>query len=85
MSFLGFLLLVLLIGTYPLWTGTPVAEVSDTILRASYSLENPLRGEPEVYPDPVKHFKYGSIGSDSLVGGLPYWIFKVLLEMFSKY
>ncbi|WP_447973644.1 c-type cytochrome [Nitrospira sp. Kam-Ns4a] len=28
--------------------------------------------------DLEKHFKYGSIGSDNLKAGLPYWLFKVL-------
>src|SRR5215469_7560034 len=40
-----------------------------------------LLSEPVVYNDIQQHFKYGSIGSEP-VNGLPYWIWKVLPEMF---
>jgi len=39
--------------------------------------------EPVVYNDIQQHFKYGSIGSEP-VNGLPYWIWKVLPEMFPE-
>jgi hypothetical protein len=39
--------------------------------------------EPVVYNDIQEHFKYGSIGSEP-VNGLPYWIWKVLPEMFPE-
>ena len=42
---------------------------------------NPNR--PVAYADIQEHFKYGSIGSE-LKNGLPYWIFKVLPDMFSE-
>jgi hypothetical protein len=41
-----------------------------------------LRGEPDGYPDIEQHFKYGSVGSDTLRQGLPYRIWKVLPVMF---
>jgi Cytochrome C oxidase, cbb3-type, subunit III len=39
--------------------------------------------EPVDYENPVEHFKYGSIGSEP-ASGLPYWIWKVLPEMFPE-
>ena len=42
-----------------------------------------LLQEPVVYNDIQQHFKYGSIGSEP-VNGLPYWIWKVLPEMFPE-
>jgi hypothetical protein len=42
-----------------------------------------LLSEPVVYNDIQEHFKYGSIGSEP-VNGLPYWIWKVLPEMFPE-
>ncbi len=39
------------------------------------------RNSPVDYADIEEHFKYGSIGSE-IAGGMPYWIFKVLPEMF---
>jgi len=41
-----------------------------------------LHGTPTSYSDIEEHFKYGSIGSDNLRGGLPYWILKVLPDIF---
>ena len=37
---------------------------------------------PVAYADIEEHFKYGSIGSDYIGLGIPYWIWKVLPEMF---
>jgi hypothetical protein len=42
-----------------------------------------LRNEPVDYEDSREHFKYGSIGSETS-SGLPYWIWKVLPEMFPE-
>lgn len=42
-----------------------------------------LRNDPVDYEDSREHFKYGSIGSETS-SGLPYWIFKVLPEMFPE-
>jgi mono/diheme cytochrome c family protein len=42
---------------------------------------NPNR--PVDYADIQEHFKYGSIGSE-LANGIPYWIFKVLPDMFPE-
>lgn len=39
---------------------------------------------PVDYRDQSDHFKYGSIGSDSKYG-IPYWIWRVLPEMFPEY
>jgi hypothetical protein len=39
--------------------------------------------EPVDYENPEEHFKYGSIGSEP-ASGLPYWIWKVLPEMFPE-
>lgn len=39
---------------------------------------------PVSYSDNAEHFKYGSIGSD-VDNGLPYWIWRVLPEMFPEY
>ena len=38
---------------------------------------------PIDYADIVEHFKYGSIGSEA-ASGIPYWIWKVLPEMFPE-
>jgi hypothetical protein len=38
---------------------------------------------PVDYNDSVEHFKYGSIGSET-ANGIPYWIWKVLPEMFPE-
>jgi mono/diheme cytochrome c family protein len=38
-----------------------------------------------VYDQIEEHFKYGSIGSDNLKRGVPYWIWAVLPEMFPEY
>lgn len=43
---------------------------------------NPNR--PVAYADIQEHFKYGSIGSEP-ANGIPYWIFKVLPDMFPEY
>lgn len=64
------LLLVLgLVGAYVLWQkrfGEPLD----------------FAGEPRDFAKEEDHFKYGSIGSDNLTRGLPFWIWKVLPEMF---
>jgi len=44
-----------------------------------------FKSGPVVYDDPVEHFKYGSVGSDNLQNGLPYWVFQVLPEMFPEH
>src|SRR5882672_5126345 len=43
------------------------------------------RSRPEDYADIESHFKYGSIGSDNTVGGIPYALWKALPEMFPEY
>ena len=40
-----------------------------------------LTDEPELHVGVLDHFKYGSIGSEA-DGGVPYWIFMVLPEVF---
>jgi len=50
----------------------------------AYALWQNRFGVPEEFAA-EDHFKYGSIGSDNLTGGLPYWIWKVLPEMFPQY
>jgi hypothetical protein len=54
-------------------------------LMKAYRLWEDRFGVPEDFVRPEKHFKYGSIGSDNLTRGLPYWIWKVLPEMFPQY
>src|ERR1044072_8009929 len=46
-----------------------------------YWLFSPNR--PVDYADITEHFKYGSIGSEP-ANGIPYWIFKVLPDMFPE-
>jgi mono/diheme cytochrome c family protein len=41
------------------------------------------RDIPVAYDDSGEHFKYGSIGSET-ASGLPYWIWKILPEMFPE-
>ena len=41
-----------------------------------------LRGVPKDYKSFEQHFKYGTIGSDNLKAGFPYWIFKALPVLF---
>ena len=40
-----------------------------------------LTDEPKLHADVIEHFKYGSIGSEA-AGGVPYWLFMVLPEVF---
>ena len=40
---------------------------------------------PDRYTRITQHFKYGSIGSDNTERGLPYWIWKILPEMFAEH
>ncbi len=40
--------------------------------------------EPETYEEIVEHYKYGSIGSEA-EGGIPYWIWRVLPDLFPEY
>ena len=47
-----------------------------------YELYQCLLGVPEAHARIEEHFKYGSVGSDNLRRGLPYWIWKVLPDMF---
>lgn len=42
------------------------------------------RDVPETHTEIVEHFKYGSIGSEA-GGGVPYWLWKVLPELFPEY
>ena len=42
-----------------------------------------ISNRPVDYSDIREHFKYGSIGSE-LANGIPYWIWKVLPEMFPE-
>ena len=51
-------------------------------LAGCYELRQSLLGVPEEYERIEEHFKYGSIGSDNLKRGLPYWIWKVLPDLF---
>jgi hypothetical protein len=48
----------------------------------AYRLWQDRFGVPENKDLVEDHFKYGSIGSDNLTRGLPYWIWKVLPEIF---
>ncbi len=41
-----------------------------------------LKGVPVTYESFEAHFKYGSVGSDNLKAGLPYWLFRVLPRVF---
>ena len=40
---------------------------------------------PVDYAKDDDHFKYGSIGADTTAGGVPYWLWQVLPEMFPEY
>src|SRR5205809_1075422 len=40
---------------------------------------------PERHADIHEHFKYGSIGSDNTDRGVPYWLWKVLPELFPEH
>lgn len=51
-------------------------------LIGAYRLWQNRFGVPEDFVNEEDHFKYGSIGSDNLTRGLPYWIWKILPEMF---
>ena len=42
-----------------------------------------ISNRPVDYSDIREHFKYGSIGSEP-ANGIPYWIWKVLPEMFPE-
>jgi hypothetical protein len=41
--------------------------------------------KPEEHADILEHYKYGSIGADNTDRGIPYWLWKVLPEMFPQY
>lgn len=43
-----------------------------------------LREEPQVFSSPEEAFKYGSIGTEAS-GGVPYWVWIVLPEVFPEY
>ena len=47
-----------------------------------YMLWQDRFGKPQDFANEEDLFKYGSIGSDNLTRGLPYWIWKVLPELF---
>src|SRR5262249_32630665 len=47
-----------------------------------YMLWQDRFGKPQDFAREEEHFKYGSIGSDNLTRGLPYWIWKVLPDLF---
>lgn len=38
--------------------------------------------DPVRYDDILEHFKYGSIGSESMRAGIPYWMWRVLPDVF---
>jgi hypothetical protein len=42
-------------------------------------------GVPEEFEKEEDHLKYGSIGSDNLNRGIPYWIWRILPDMFPDY
>ena len=48
----------------------------------AYRLWQDRFGVPETKALVEDHFKYGSVGSDNLTRGLPFWIWKVLPKMF---
>jgi hypothetical protein len=51
----------------------------------AYRLWQDRFGVPEDEDLVEDHFKYGSVGSDNLTRGLPFWIWKVLPEMFPEH
>ena len=50
-----------------------------------YLFWNFLPETPDRYIDVEQHYKYGSIGSDNVERGLPFWVWYVLPEMFPEY
>jgi len=56
--------------------------VVGAIIVAAFLIWPVLSNSPVDYANIEDHFKYGSIGSEP-VNGIPYWIWKVLPEMFS--
>lgn len=57
--------------------------VALVLIVCGYFVGSQLLNRPVDYSDIREHFKYGSIGSEP-VNGIPYWIWKVLPEMFPE-
>lgn len=70
---------------YGLWGGHLVAGFANLASKLVYPSWHRLHGVAESYDSAEENFKYGSIGSDSVFGGLPFWVFKVLPELFPEH
>jgi len=64
------------------WTLITIVVVLVLIV-CGYFVGSQVLNRPVDYSDIREHFKYGSIGSEP-VNGIPYWIWKVLPEMFPE-
>jgi hypothetical protein len=53
------------------------------VVLGGWAFSKGFLNQPVDYDDIVEHFKYGSIGSEA-ANGIPYWIWKVLPEMFPE-
>jgi hypothetical protein len=53
------------------------------LVLGGWAVSKTFLNQPVEYHDIVEHFKYGSIGSET-ANGIPYWIWKVLPEMFPE-
>lgn len=60
-----------------------ISILSILIIAAILLINRFTRDVPVSYSDDLEHFKYGSIGSET-ASGLPYWIWKILPEMFPE-
>src|ERR1700732_4109830 len=60
-----------------------VVVVTLVLLAGGFIVSRQLLNRPVDYSDIREHFKYGSIGSEP-GNGIPYWIWKVLPEMFPE-
>lgn len=60
-----------------------VLVITALLLVGGWAVSKAFLNQPVDYDDIVEHFKYGSIGSET-VNGIPYWIWKVLPEMFPE-
>ncbi|MGR6034316.1 MAG: c-type cytochrome [Candidatus Nitrosoglobus sp.] len=60
-----------------------ILAISIVVIVIGYFIARFVPEKPVDYKDISEHFKYGSIGSEP-VNGLPYWIWKVLPEMFPE-
>lgn len=58
------------------------ATVLTVVLLAGVSVVVYDPDEPERHADAVEHYKYGSIGAETDRGGIPFWIWYVLPEVF---